>query len=141
MRSRDKKNKKCLYCEEMIPNRNIYCNNKCQAEYRYNKVINEWLNGHSIMNHGAIIISNDIKRYLFELNNSKCQKCGWGEINPYTNKITLEVDHIDGDSQNNEFNNLRLLCPNCHSLTKTWKNIGSRKSSRIKRNKPSSHSG
>ena len=46
-----------------------------------------------------------------------------------------EIDHIDGDSQNNKFENLKLLCPNCHSLTKTWKNTGSRKSTRIRRKK------
>jgi 5-methylcytosine-specific restriction endonuclease McrA len=99
------------------------------------------LNGVSIMKHGAIKISNNIRNYLFEINDSKCQNCGWSEINEYTGKTPLEVDHIDGDSQNNSFNNLRLLCPNCHSLTKTWKNIGSRKSTRVTRNKPSSHSG
>lgn len=36
-------------------------------------------------------------------------------------KITLELDHIDGDNTNNMLSNLRLLCPNCHSLTKTWR--------------------
>jgi predicted HNH restriction endonuclease len=80
-------------------------------------------------------LSLHIKRYLFELHDSKCQGCGWGVVNPYTNKVPLEVEHIDGDSQNNKFENLKLLCPNCHSLTETWKNTGSRKSTRIKRKK------
>jgi hypothetical protein len=31
--------------------------------------------------------------------------------------LTLEVDHIDGDFYNNELDNLRFLCPNCHRLT------------------------
>jgi predicted HNH restriction endonuclease len=55
--------------------------------------------------------------------NGKCQICGWGEINPYTNKTPLQVHHIDGNSENNIENNLQLLCPNCHSLTE---NFGSR---------------
>lgn len=35
-------------------------------------------------------------------------------------KLSLQLDHIDGDRSNNELNNLRLLCPNCHSLTSTY---------------------
>ena len=126
---------KCKHCEKEIANRNVFCDNICQRDYQYKETIKEWLNGESIMNHGAIKISNNIRKYLFELHDSKCQECGWGEINPHTNKAPLEVDHIDGDSQNNVFQNLKLLCPNCHSLTKTWKNSGARKSTRLKRKK------
>ena len=36
-------------------------------------------------------------------------------------KIILELDHIDGDNRNNESHNLRLLCPNCHSCTDTFR--------------------
>lgn len=41
-------------------------------------------------------------------------------------EITLHLDHIDGDSKNNEIANLRFLCPNCHSQTETYggRNIG-----------------
>lgn len=53
----------------------------------------------------------------------KCEKCGWGEINPFTNKTPLQIHHIDGNSLNNKEENLQLLCPNCHSLTE---NFGSR---------------
>ena len=55
--------------------------------------------------------------------NNKCQSCGWGETNIYSNTIPLEVHHIDGDCTNNKFENLQLLCPNCHSLTKTNGNL------------------
>jgi Zn finger protein HypA/HybF involved in hydrogenase expression len=126
---------KCKHCEKEIPNRNVFCNNFCQREFQYKETIKEWLKGSNIMNDGAIKISNNIRRYLFEVHNHKCQECSWDKVNPYTNKIPLEVEHIDGDSQNNKFENLKLLCPNCHSLTKTYKNIGSRKSTRIKRKK------
>lgn len=36
------------------------------------------------------------------------------------NKLTLQLDHIDGDNTNNCIENLRLLCPNCHSQTPTF---------------------
>lgn len=51
----------------------------------------------------------------------KCSKCGWGEENPFSHTIPLEVEHIDGNFQNNREDNLTLLCPNCHSLTPTYK--------------------
>lgn len=35
--------------------------------------------------------------------------------------ISLELDHVDGDHDNNELSNLRVLCPNCHSQTPTYR--------------------
>jgi 5-methylcytosine-specific restriction endonuclease McrA len=34
--------------------------------------------------------------------------------------LTLQIDHIDGNPKNQSSNNLRFLCPNCHSQTITW---------------------
>lgn len=41
-------------------------------------------------------------------------------------KLSLHLDHINGINTDNRLINLRLLCPNCHSLTETYcgKNIG-----------------
>lgn len=38
-------------------------------------------------------------------------------------EMPLVLDHIDGDFKNNNYSNLRLLCPNCHSLTSTYKSF------------------
>lgn len=47
----------------------------------------------------------------------KCERC---KISSYNNcQITLEVDHINGDWKDNRSENLRYLCPNCHSQTDT----------------------
>jgi predicted HNH restriction endonuclease len=66
-------------------------------------------------------VSNYVRRFLVENFGEKCFLCGWDEVNPYTGKIPVEVDHIDADWKNNSPENLRLLCPNCHSLTDTYK--------------------
>lgn len=61
-----------------------------------------------------------IKRYLIEKYGEKCMKCGWCEKHTLTNKVPIQLDHIDGNYENNTLDNLRLLCPNCHSLTITF---------------------
>ena len=75
-----------------------------------------------------------IKRYLFEKYNNKCARCGWSKINIFTNNIPLEIEHIDGNYENNNEDNLILLCPNCHALTSTYKgaNINNGRKSRRK---------
>lgn len=72
------------------------------------------------------IQSNKLRKYLleegvFKASCSNCSLTQWLE-----NPIPLELDHIDGNFSNNELKNLRLLCPNCHALTSTYRgrNIG-----------------
>jgi len=48
----------------------------------------------------------------------KCSLCSIKEWN--SKELTLHLDHIDGNPKNHNLNNLRLLCPNCHSQTDTW---------------------
>ena len=49
------------------------------------------------------------------------EECNICKLENWQNKkITLQLDHIDGDSHNHQLSNLRLLCPNCHSQTETW---------------------
>lgn len=48
--------------------------------------------------------------------------CGRCSISEWLGQpLTLEVDHIDGDTNNNSRENLIALCPNCHSQTPTWR--------------------
>lgn len=114
---------KCLNCgkefEYKYPSQ-IYCSNTCQHQYERNEYIKRWKNGEENGVTSWNDISSHIRNYLFEKYNSKCQKCGWGEENPITHKIPLQVHHIDGDCTNNKEENLQLLCPNCHSLTETF---------------------
>lgn len=48
-----------------------------------------------------------------------CECCGLSEW--FGSKIVLELEHSDGNNKNNVKDNLKLLCPNCHSLTPTWR--------------------
>lgn len=52
----------------------------------------------------------------------KCERCGlthWLD-----EKLSLELHHMDGNHFNNSFDNLQILCPNCHSLTSNYRNKG-----------------
>ena len=74
-----------------------------------------------------------IKRWLLEERGHRCESCNLTEW--LGQQIVLTLDHIDGNSDNNQKENLRLICWNCHALTPTFgaKNIGRHPES--KRNK------
>lgn len=64
------------------------------------------------------------KRYLILSRGHKCEVC---TLEVWQGKqIPIELDHIDGNPENNDLENLRLICPNCHAQTSTYrgKNVG-----------------
>lgn len=59
------------------------------------------------------------KRLLSEgIMENKCNICGITDWNG--KEISMQLDHIDGDSHNHKLENLRMICPNCHSQTDTY---------------------
>ena len=117
-----KPREKCLNCndKEVWRAGYKYCSNACQIEYQYHDYIKKWKNGGIIGLQGLGIVSGHIKRYLRRKFGNKCCLCGWSKTNQKTGKVPLVADHIDGNWRNNIESNLRLLCPNCDSLTLTY---------------------
>jgi hypothetical protein len=105
-----------------------FCNYKCHKKFQLDKFIAKWKNGEE---QKSVNVSGYIRRYLFAKHNNSCSECGWSKINQHTGKIPLEIDHVDGNYKNNIEENLRLICPSCHSLTPTYK--GANKGGRDRR--------
>lgn len=125
------KEKYCLNCgKELHKGQYKYCSSLCQQEYQRKEYIKKVNNGEESglkKSGNTTKISGSIRTYLFKKYDNKCQKCGWGEINPTTGKCPLEIHHKDGNKAHNDLNNLELLCPNCHSLTPNYKYLNSQR--------------
>ena len=105
----------CLHCNDQIT-KGKFCSLEHEIDYKHNQRIIAW-------KETGIIGKNPLKRYLSEQKEG-CWECGITEWNG--KDIVLELEHINGNSQDNSEENLSLLCPNCHSQTDTYKgkNIG-----------------
>jgi hypothetical protein len=105
----------CKNCDKKLNKaKKKYCDNICQGQYKRKETFTLIENGDNTLHF------KNYKKFLIEKHGDKCMKCGWCEIHETTGNVPIQLDHIDGDSDNNNLKNLRLLCPNCHSLTPTF---------------------
>ena len=111
----------CIHCNKeseirKYQQKNKYCSNKCQAEYQANLKLEKWLRTGVI---DAKISPTWLKRYILEKQGHSCDICKITEWNGKV--IVFELEHKDGNSENNAEDNLCCLCPNCHSQTMSYK--------------------
>lgn len=113
-RRKNREKLKTCYESGKIDAKKIYENKSKEAKERMN-----WNKGLFTGTKFEYGCGGNHKGLLIQERGHKCEECGSTE---WLNKpITLELEHIDGDNQNNIKENLKLLCPNCHSYTDTWK--------------------
>lgn len=110
--------KDCIFCGAQLNNKSrikTYCDAKCQKNFE-KKIIFDKIE----KNEYKCKTSRKYKEYLIDKFGNKCMKCDWCEIHPLTGNVPIQLEHKDGNSSNNNLDNLELLCPNCHSLTSTF---------------------
>lgn len=73
---------------------------------------------------GRYVSTIHLKRRLIRegLKAERCELCGWAQRSP-DGRIPVELDHINGERSDNRLENLRVLCPNCHSLQPTHRGM------------------
>ena len=96
----------CTECgkeaEYRVSKRNTYCSITCQQTAQYKNYIKQWLSG-ELTGAGVNGPSKHVKRYILELQEHKCARCGINSCNG--EPIVLEIEHLDGQSSNNELSN------------------------------------
>lgn len=113
----------CQVCNKKLSNKHRLCFT-CKRDKIRNDYLERWLLGLEKGYYGETYsINPNIRRFLFKKYSDKCCKCGWSKTHPVTNRIPLEVNHIDGNAQNCKEENLELICPNCHSLTSNFRRL------------------
>lgn len=84
-----------------------------------------WNKDHQMKDWSKYTKIEGLKKHLLKLRGWICENCKldtWMGV-----PIPLECDHIDGDRTNNNLENLKILCCNCHALTPTWRGRGRKK--------------
>jgi hypothetical protein len=103
----------CRSCKTQIDSDKKYCNQTCQWNYQF-----ETETKHRVES-GLVSNASTLKNYLSRLFGYQCVICK-NNGKHLGKPLSLQLDHIDGNSDNNKPLNLRLLCPNCHSQTETF---------------------
>lgn len=91
-------------------------------DFQSKKKIEDWLAGRLPGWTGKTMqLSKFVRKYLHVTRGTACEICKWDRRHPVDGAVLTEVDHIDGDASNCKPENLRILCPNCHSMTPTFR--------------------
>lgn len=116
----------CLWCNKECKVRTIsankYCSVKCHQLKEGKDRVDLWLSGnHKGWSGQTRLLAPFIRNHLKLTRGSACEICKWDGHHPDDGRSLTEIDHIDGDAENCRPENLKIVCPNCHSMTPTYR--------------------
>lgn len=115
-----KKRSPCLQCGNTVRlAKQKFCSHRCHNLYQFMLRIESIERG----SYRVYNCNGFIRRYLVHKFGERCSRCAWKMRNQITGRVPVEVEHIDGNWENNHPDNLTLLCPNCHALTSTFRGL------------------
>jgi hypothetical protein len=122
---------KCLNCGGVIARTHVkklgYCSNECLYDSKIKFLLDKAIAQNTFT--GVISNPKTVRRYLIHHYGNKCSICG---IQEWQGKdVPVVMDHIDGDSDNWAFTNLRIICRNCDGLLPTFAGRNVNKSKKI----------
>lgn len=113
--SREKSSKACAHCAGVKSGpAGLFCSVACHKAHMFAELFAKFLSGEPVESS-----PKTLRKLVLKRDGNVCAKCEntkWQDED-----IPLELEHIDGNSDNNSSSNLKMLCPNCHALTPTYK--------------------
>lgn len=133
--------KRCGSTDRLARNRRgPYCSFKCFDEDRYHLTgsfaqwVTAWVSGEISGTTAAGQPDHRVRPALVSLRGQRCEECEWDKVNPVSGRVPLHMDHVHGDRSRNRPEDVRLLCPNCHSLTPNYQHLNNPNVGPIRKN-------
>ena len=110
----------CESCGKTIKHPNRFCDARCKSTLDAKSFGERWVTeGYRALpehTQKSGIFNGKARRFIFIDKGSKCERCEWTYSFGDNSFPPLEVHHKDGNYKNNNYDNLELLCPNCHAI-------------------------
>ena len=109
-------------CASKIPCNYVYCKehrNTRNGRYTWDYFF-KWKN-ELVACPTTVILPPALRLMLIEEAGFSCSECGFSEPHPIDGSSILEIDHVNGNGADHTYNNLRVLCPNHHTMTETYR--------------------